>query len=118
MVVRDFFQDRGHQVAVVYSATHLRALLLTVSPDLMVIDMHMPGGGGPAAMKSFRELGIAAKPVIVCSGMPVEHQEKWAEDQGLSNSRCFQKPPNFIEFGRAVDELLKSAPPSAPPPDA
>lgn len=110
MVVRDFLIDRGHQVAVVYSATHLRALLLTVSPDLMIIDMHMPGGGGPAAMKSFRDLGINHKPVIVCSGMPAEHTTKWALDQGLTSARCFQKPPNFAEFGKAVDELLKPPP--------
>lgn len=112
MVLRDFLQDRGHQVSVVYSATHLRALLLTVNPDLMIIDMHMPGGGGPAAMNNFRAIGFASKPVIVCSGMPVEHQHKWAGDQGLTNFKCFQKPPILPDLGRCIDELLKPVPPT------
>lgn len=108
MVVRDLLEARGHRVSVVYSAAHLRALLLAVKPDLTIIDMHMPGGGGPAAMNNMRALGIASKPVIVCSGMPVEHTAKWAADQGLTNARCFQKPPNFDDLGRAVEELLLS----------
>jgi len=115
MVVGDLLKDRGHQVSIVYNAAHLKALLQTVKPDLMIIDMHMPGGGGPAAMGDVRRSGLAAKPVIVCSGMPVAHQEEWARSQGLTNFACRQKPPDLPELGRLVDSLCGSdAPPPAP----
>jgi len=114
-VVGDFLKGRGHQVSVVYSAAHLKALLHTVDPDLMIIDMHMPGGGGLAAMGNFRETGLCAKPVIICSGMPVEHQEKWARVQGLTNFICRQKPQHLPDLGSSIDALCKSgAPPAAP----
>lgn len=115
MVVGDLLKDRGHQVSIVYNAAHLKALLQTVKPDLMIIDMHMPGGGGPAAMGDVRRSGLAAKPVIVCSGMPVAHQEEWARSQGLTNFACRQKPPDLPELGRLVDSLCGSdSPPQAP----
>jgi DNA-binding NtrC family response regulator len=114
-ILRDFLQDRGHRALAVFSAASLKESLRTLQPDLLIIDMHMPGGGGPAAMRSFCDAGIAYKPVIICSGMPVVHQEEWARDAGLVNFRCYQKPLDFSELGRSIDELLASPPPLSPP---
>lgn len=113
-IMRDFVQDRGHQALAVFNSAHLKAALLTLQPDLLIVDMHMPGGGGPAAMRSFCDVGIAYKPVIICSGMPVLHQENWARDTGLANFRCHQKPPDFSALGRSIDELLAPPPPLSP----
>lgn len=105
MVVRDFLADRGYQSTIVHSSGHLRTLLLTLKPELLILDMQMPGGGGPAALSSFLEMGVTTMPIIICSGMPIEHQEKWARNNGLLNFRCQQKPLNFPKLSSMIDAL-------------
>lgn len=51
--------------------------------------------------------------MVICSGMPVEHQAEWGKDLGLTNYRCHQKPIDLFEFSRLIDELLKANAPES-----
>jgi DNA-binding response OmpR family regulator len=46
-------------------------------PDLVVLDLAMPGGGGPAVLERLRRMqGMMQIPVVVYSGLPKERVEQ------------------------------------------
>lgn len=46
-------------------------------PDLVVLDLAMPGGGGPAVLERLRRMqGMMQVPVVVYSGLPKERVEQ------------------------------------------
>jgi DNA-binding response OmpR family regulator len=46
-------------------------------PDLVVLDLAIPGGGGPAVLERLRRMqGMMQVPVVVYSGLPKERVEQ------------------------------------------
>ncbi len=82
------------------------ALMQLASPDgamtdLVLLDLTMPGMGGPATLSTMRARGITT-PVIIASGYSSEHL---SVDDG--EIRFVQKPFRGDELRRIVAEVLK-----------
>lgn len=80
-------------------------------PDAVILDMQMGDGGGPAAIAAIRARPeLSRLKVIICSGMPVEHQKDWAKD--LPGARFLAKPFDV----RTLKKLLEGWFPPSPQP--
>ena len=108
-----FFTDLGHTVYRVLDGQQVVFAIQKHRFDLVVLDVQMPGGGAPTALRRLcAQPSTAALPIIAVSGMPVEQQRQWFPDR--SDVRCFCKPISFPELRAAVVELL-TPPPARPP---
>jgi len=74
-------------------------------PDLVVLDLAMPGGGGPAVLERLRRMqGTMQIPVVVYSGLPKDRVEQLVP---IGPDLLFvQKPGTPDEVLNAVRSLL------------
>ena len=74
-------------------------------PDLVVLDLAMPGGGGPAVLERLRRMqGMMQVPVVVYSALPKERVEQLVP---IGPDLLFvQKPGAPDEVLNAVRSLL------------
>ena len=74
-------------------------------PDLVVLDLAMPGGGGPAVLERLRRMqGTMQVPVVVYSALPKERVEQLVP---IGPDLLFvQKPGTPYEVLNAVRSLL------------
>lgn len=71
-------------------------------PDLILLDMHLPCGGGAFVLESIRKYAPSAKiPVIIMSG-DTDLDEESLEEQGAV--AIFRKPVDVHAFLRAVKQ--------------
>jgi twitching motility two-component system response regulator PilH len=106
-MVKTFLESLGYLVWRVVDTSALAARIKKGDlPDLFVVDMQMPGGGGPGAVKNLRE-DAATKdiPIIMCSAMPTHHQESWFKTQ--PKIRFLQKPVELVDLQGHVQDLLR-----------
>jgi len=73
-------------------------------PDLILLDMHLPCGGGEFVLESLREQPSCARiPVIVMSG-DTDLDEAALEEKGAV--AVFRKPVDVHEFMKSVKEWV------------
>lgn len=104
-MLAEFLQSLGHEVFMAHEPSDLAMVLAARKPQVVFMDMQMPGGGGPEAMKAlarFRELGEAG--LIFCSGMPVDKMKEWFPEG--PRRRYLQKPVDLAAAKAFVEELL------------
>jgi DNA-binding NarL/FixJ family response regulator len=84
VVLRQMLLDEGwHVVGDVGSAAEMLDLMRTGSPDLLVLDVAMPGVSGLEAMEDLRRVGPETT-VILLSALDVSTQEFVASGAGVS----------------------------------
>jgi CheY-like chemotaxis protein len=66
-MLRDFLTTVGDEVATVASGAEALALVPTFQPDVIIVDMVMPGMSGTDVLNAVRRAGFT-KPVILMSG--------------------------------------------------
>ena len=77
-------------------------------PDLVVLDIMLPGGSGLDLLKRFREdESLADVPVVVLSAWQTGEDEQAARAAGAD--AFMPKPFAVDELARIVDELLEGA---------
>jgi DNA-binding response OmpR family regulator len=106
-MVSVYLESAGYDVYRVADASALDAWLKDGSTaDLFIVDMQMPGGGGPGAVKNLRgSPKTAALPILMSSGMPEHQQANWFKDQ--PNMRFLKKPVELIDILGNVKDLLR-----------
>ena len=65
--LRDFLTSQGYEVVAVPTGAQLLAALPTFHPDVIVVDMRMPGLSGADVLAALRLAGLTM-PVILISG--------------------------------------------------
>jgi len=73
-LLRDFLLGAGHEVATVATGTEALAALPTIQPDVILLDMLMPGISGMDVLDAVRRAGLTV-PVILMSGDPITMPE-------------------------------------------
>jgi two-component system response regulator MtrA len=58
----------GHEVHQAYDTGSAVAAYVSVSPDILVLDLSMPGGGGTQVLSQLRSGGQRLCPVIIVTG--------------------------------------------------
>lgn len=111
--LEQFFTALGHRPYRVLDANALSVAIAKRRFDLLVLDVQMPGGGAPAALRRVAaEKGAASVPILAISGMPVDRMREWFPDR--PDVRFFRKPVAFPELRAAVEAILgPSSPPAA-----
>jgi CheY-like chemotaxis protein len=71
LFLRDLFADAGYEVAIATSAEEAKETVRRIRPDLITLDIVMPGSWGPRfAQFLTRDPELTSIPLIVVSGMP------------------------------------------------
>lgn len=128
-VIRHACERAGHEVFEAIDAPSAVVAYERVKPDLMILDIGMPGGGGKQVLSTLRSRpSLALSPVLVVtgsmSGSPDEIRTALRVDAAVL------KPFRVAVLTRSIAELLGAAgagatgpapavgdpPPSPPPP--
>lgn len=83
-MLKRYFASRGYQVLVAESGEQGLSLLESVRPDVILLDLHMPGKGG---IEVLREMRLAHKdmPVIVLTAVSDPQIAKLAVSSGATD---------------------------------
>lgn len=114
-MVRMACERIGHEVFEAIDTQTAVQAYVRVLPELLILDIGMPGGGGPFVLNSLR-FGGARKicPVLIVSGSIDRTPEEIRRI--LAVDRVMTKPFRVGELILAVQELLRPQSPSAPKP--
>ncbi len=103
---RDLLEAEGLEVVLACSADEGLTRARTCKPDLVVMDIEMPGMSGLEATRALKCDPVTAKvPVLVISAHAMVEHEQDAIDAG--GAAFLRKPLEFPAFQRAVMRLVK-----------
>ncbi len=75
--LRGVLGKEGFRVYTALDALQGPMVARQANPDLVVLDLALPGGGGPAVLERLRRMqGMMQVPVLVYSGLPKERAEE------------------------------------------
>lgn len=99
-------QDQGHEVATAASAKAARESLDRSTPDLMILDLKLQDGSGPALVAELRR-GNARLPFIVVTGqgdekVAVEVMKQGALDYVIKDTRLLDVLPAVVQRALAA----------------
>jgi len=107
---REIFTKAGFQVETAEDATAAMTKFQAFKPDLLVLDVDMPAGGGQKVFDRLRNLLLASTPIIFSTGSP-EEVENLAKN---FNVAILRKPVNPELLIDTVRNLLPPQKPPAP----
>ncbi len=95
--------EAGYEVATAEDALSSVSKFQEFKPDLLILDVEMPAGGGEKVFDRLRNLFMVTIPVIFSTGVP-ENVEHYAN---LSNVTVLKKPVDKETLLTTIKELLK-----------
>lgn len=104
LALSHFLIENGHRTATARDADECVTSVRRERPKLIILDMQMPGGGAPEAVKFLGSPEFAAIPIVFASGMPIAQVKKWFPE--APKRRFLKKPFKLPELKKIVDELL------------
>lgn len=105
--VRKVAHGSGFEVEVVHDAAAFEARYATSVPDLIMLDLQMPGTDGIELLRSLAERGCGA-PILVMSGMDakvVDTARRLGEARGLHMPRVLTKPIRAADLRDVLNGL-------------
>ena len=107
-LVRDVLQAKGHKTAEAGNAEEGLKLAAERKPDLVLMDIQLPGMSGIDALKILRaDAATKAIPVIAISASVMQQDRKQITDAGFDG--FIEKPINLKEFLATVNKALGKA---------
>jgi two-component system, cell cycle response regulator DivK len=104
-LVRDVLQVKGFKTIEAGTAEDGIELAGLHKPDLILMDIHLPGMNGIEALRVLRaDAGTAAIPVIAVTASVMQQDRKLITDAGFDG--YVGKPINLKEFLDAVNGML------------
>ena len=105
--LRGVLGKAGYQVYTAVDALQGSMMARKENPDLVVLDVAMPGGGGPSVLERLRNLqGLSMVPVLVYSGLETGRVEKLMP--AGADTVFMAKPGTPEELLRVVHSLLST----------
>ena len=106
-LVRDVLQVKGYQTLEAATAEEGIALAQAHSPDLVLMDIQLPGMNGIEALGVLRENPATAHiPVIAVTASVMQQDRKLITEAGFD--AYIGKPINLKEFLQAVREMIEA----------
>ena len=105
--LRGLLGRAGYQLFAAVDAVQGSILARKEPPDLVVLDVAMPGGGGPSVLQRLRNLqGLSMIPVLVYSGIGSDRVGQLMPDEGDLDMAFIEKPGTPDQLLRVVESLL------------
>ncbi len=105
-VIKDALQIRGFDVVTAASAIEAGVELAGKKPDIILMDIKMPGINGIQACSAIKKNPSTEDiPIIVVSAVSDEHEMKKAREAGVTD--YFIKPVDIEKLVRRIREILK-----------
>jgi DNA-binding response OmpR family regulator len=106
LVVR--LKASNYETAFASDAVMAMSVVKKESPDLILLDLGLPGGDGFVVLERLKNVGLlASTPVIVVSARDPKTNEKRALDAGAE--AFFQKPVDNEQLMRAISRALSKS---------
>lgn len=103
-VVADVLSDEGYQVSIAASGEDGLAAARAARPDVLLLDLLMPGMDGASVLEELRrDAELAAVPVVVTTGVHTTHVKRL-----LRPDAVLFKPFGVAELLRAVEGAVRS----------
>ena len=107
-LVRDILQAKGYQTMEAVNAEDGIKLALERVPDLVLMDIQLPGMNGMQALKVLRaEAATAHVPVVAITASVMTQDRQQIMDTGFDG--FIEKPINLKEFLATVQGAIKPA---------
>jgi len=103
LLYRDEFEEAGYTVVLAANGEEALEKFAATSPDLLVVDIKMPGMDGIELVRRVREVSTHV-PVILCTayGEYRQNMETWASDEYIVKSAnldgLFDKVAELLEL--------------------
>lgn len=106
-LLQEHLEAGGHEVEVAEDGAAAVKKALSRRPDLLILDVHMPGMSGPDAFKSLDEDFTRSVPAVFISGLPPEEARKQTFLPLWSRGRLLHKPMDLAKLDATIADLLK-----------
>lgn len=104
-VIKEALEVRGFEVVTAASAIEAGLELATKKPDIILMDIKMPGINGIQACSSIKKNSATAKiPIIAVSALSDDHSIKDAYRAGITD--YFIKPIDIEKLVKRIKEIL------------
>lgn len=99
-----YLRKRGHAVATAADGTEARARLAEADVDILITDLHMPGGGGHDLM-AFVAAEYPHVAIVVITGQPLRDREALAQLESGADA-VLRKPVSLRELDETLGTLV------------
>jgi CheY-like chemotaxis protein len=108
LLVHDILELRGHEVMEAATVEEARRALAERRPDLLLLDVQIPGGGGEAVIREVRQRpDLADIPIVAVTSLAMPGDRERLLSIGFQG--YLSKPIDTRTFGPAIECYLKSA---------
>ena len=109
--LREGFEERGYDAQVASSAEEGFFILFSFRPDVLLLDLNLPGRGGLEVLRQIREQGLNLRVLVLTSHNEVEDRVLGLRD-GADD--YLGKPFALSELLARVEALLRRGQPATP----
>jgi len=105
-MVKIRLESLGYEVSIAGDAYSGTQAIIKSTPDLIILDLMMPAGGGFSILERIRSIPAKATiPVVILTGKTIDDALKeQAETYGVS--AIFSKPYDSVQFVQKIKALL------------
>jgi CheY-like chemotaxis protein len=105
LLVHDILELRGHEVVEAATVDEARAALERAKPDLLLLDVQIPGGGGEAVIREVRRRpALANLPIVAVTSLAMPGDRERLLATGFQG--YLSKPIDTRTFGAAIETYL------------
>ena len=106
LLIRDILALRGHEVMEAATVDEARAVLAANTPDLLLLDVQIPGGGGEAVIREVRtRADLAGLPIVAVTSLAMPGDRERLLSIGFQG--YLSKPIDTRTFAAAIETYLK-----------
>jgi PAS domain S-box-containing protein len=119
VVIADYLASKGYRLKVVHDGVEATRAVRTERPDLVLMDVRMPGMNGLEAIRHIRtdgERAVAETPIIALSALAMPGDAERCLEVGAN--AYMSKPLNLAELVQAIEAQLDIAREAPPGPTA
>jgi CheY-like chemotaxis protein len=108
LLIHDLLELRGHEVKEAATVDEARAVLAVFRPDLLLLDVQIPGGGGEAIIREVRKRAeLHDLPIVAVTSLAMPGDRERLLSIGFHG--YLSKPIDTRTFGAAIESYLKPA---------
>jgi CheY-like chemotaxis protein len=116
LLLHDILELRGHEVVEAANVGEACLMLDLERVDLMLLDVHIPGGGGQAVIEEVRKRAeLVDLPIVAVTSLAMPGDRERLLSSGFQG--YVSKPIDTRTFGPVIEAYLRPAAPALQPPE-